>query len=494
MALRSRASVLVAVLGSLLAGAVPSGADAGCDTVLVGTAAPQRLGVARPAAPGQEALLGVRRDVSVQGVRGADGRRPWVRVDAPTGFDHVGFGHRLGSQGSDLLVVDAAPRSCDGLLVSVLESGRGRTRWTAPVPLPAGGQRLTGWLVPAVTDVTGDGVDDAVVEVRTSSSDRSLRNADGRLDGSGGTAGAVHLVDGSTGRVALLREQPDAVGAGPFAGVAAGLLLTGTSTRGSSEVVARLEGRPAWRATVPTEAGAPLLRSTRVGPVVATSAPVAGTVRTHRVVQLAARTGAVVWQRTWSDAGPLQVLESGGDLLVRLGGLGRLERVGAADGATAWSTGDDLTDGERLVGDVDGDGAADVVVPGSLGTTAVLSGRSGAALHPEVLSHLTGDAVGVGDLDADGYGDLVGTLAEQDPREQLLGGGRAVPHGLTAVSGRTGAVLWTTGERLSELAVLAAEVRSGRGRDVVVHDPGTGLLALRAGRTGRLLWQVDLDE
>lgn len=489
MSLRSRTTVLLAVLGCLVAGAVPSGADAGCDDLLVGAAAPARLGVVQPAGPGREALLGVRRAVSVQGVRSADGRRPWVRLDAPTGFDHVGFGHGLG-----VVVVDATARTCGALQVQVLEPRQGRARWAASVPLPAAGQRLTGWLVPSVADVTGDGVEDVVVEVRTSTSDRTLRNADGRLDATDGAAGTVHLVDGAGGRVSSLVAQPAEAGAGPFGAVVAGLLLTGTSTAGSSEVVARRDGRQIWRAAVPTERGAPLLRSSRVGPVVATSGVLVGSVRTHRVVQLDARTGAVVWQRTWADTGPLQLLESGGDLLVGLGGLGRLERVAAADGATAWRTGDDLGGGERLVGDLDADGMADVYVPGPLGSTAVLSGRSGSSLHPGVLSHLTADVTGVGDLDGDGHGDLVATLAEENPQQQVLGGGPPVPDGLTALSGRTAQVLWTTGERLSDLAVLAADVRPGRGRDVVLHDPETGLLALRAGRTGLLLWQVDLDD
>lgn len=489
MSSRSRTTVLLAVLGCLLAGAAPSGADAGCDDLLVGAGASEQLGVVQPAAPAREALLGVRRALSVQGVRGADGRRPWVRLDAPTGFDHVGFGHSRG-----VVVVDATERTCGALKAQLLEPRQGRTRWVATVALPSSGQRLTGWLVPSVADVTADGVEDVVVEVRTSTSDRTLRNADGRLEATDGAAGTVQLVDGESGRVSLLTSQPSGAGAGPFGAVVGGLLVTGTSTSGSSEVVARRDGRPAWRATVPTERGAPLLRASRVGPVVATSGVLVGSARTHRVVQLDARTGAVVWQRSWVDAGPLQVLESGGDLLVALGGLGRVERVAAGDGATTWRTDDDLGGGERLVGDLDADGAADVYVPGPLGATRVLSGRTGAALHPGVLSHLTGDVTGVGDLDGDGHGDLVATLSEQDPQQQVLGGGPPVPDGLTALSGRTAQVLWTTGERLADLAVLAVDVRSGRARDVLVHDAGSGLLALRAGRTGALQWQVDLDD
>jgi hypothetical protein len=488
---------VVLVVGCLLLGAGPALADRECDDgSLVGPPRSDRAAVARTA--GRDAgLLGVQRATSVQSVRVADGARPWVRVEAPRGFGLVSFGHSFGGE-ADALLVDDSGGGCSSLRLQAVDASSGRTRWVARVAVPDVEGETTGWLVPQVADLTGDGLDDAVVEVRTAAGDNRVRNADGRLEGGSGTGGAVHLVDGASGRVALLASQAPS-GAGPFAGGSGPLTLVGTTASpGAADVVARRAGRVVWRASPAVQGGAPLLRSSRVGPVLATSEAVLpgrpGAGVTHEVVQLDGATGRVVWRRSWTDRGQLDVLQSGGDLLVRLGGLGRVEAVSAVDGATRWRTDDDLLAGERLVGDLDRDGAEDVYVPGSLGTTAVLSGRTGAALHPAVLSHATGDATSLGDVDGDGHGDLLTTLREQDPRELLLGGGADVPEGLTALSGRTGAVLWTTGERPASLGVVTGRVRPGRGPDVFLHDLDTGRITLRAGATGVAVWDRDLDD
>lgn len=485
--------------GCLVLAAGPALADRECDDgSLVGPPRSDSAGVVRAAGRG-EGLLGVQRAVSVQAVRVADGGRPWVRVEAPRGFGMVGFGHSFGGSGTDVLLVDDTADRCGALRLQAVDSRSGHTRWTARVRVPDVDGETTAWLVPQVADLTGDGVEDVVVEVRTAAGDNRVRNADGRLEGAQGTGGAVHLVDGRTGRVVLLASQSPS-GAGPFAGGSGPLTLVGTTVvPGTTQVVARRAGRVVWRASVPVQGGgAPLLRASRVGPVLATSeALVSGRpglgVR-HELVQLDGATGRVVWRRSWSDRGQLDVLPSAGDLLVRLGGSGRLEAVSATDGTTRWRTDDDLLAGERLVGDLDRDGAQDVFVPGSPGATAVLSGRTGAPLHPAVLSHLTGDVVALGDVDGDGHGDLLATLREQDPRDTLLGGGADAPEGLTALSGRTASVLWTTGEQPSSLGVVTGRVRPGRGPDVFLHDLDSGRITLRAGATGLVVWDRDLDD
>jgi len=162
-------------------------------------------------------------------------------------------------------------------------------------------------------------------------------------------------------------------------------------------------------------------------------------------------------------------------------------------------------------GDVDNDGHADLIV-GAIGNDAggesagrvyVHSGQTG-----ELLWTFTGEAEGdyfgssvsgAGDVDRDGYGDLiVGAQLSDAGGEQA---GRAYLY-----SGRTGAVLRTftgesEGDRFGSSVAGAGDVNGDEYPDLVIGAPynnagGTdaGRAYLYSGRTGLLLWAISGEE
>lgn len=142
---------------------------------------------------------------------------------------------------------------------------------------------------------------------------------------------------------------------------------------------------------------------------------------------VSSRTGAVHWRLTGSSRSnfgrPIVALDDvdlDGVMDFALGQAGRIRVVSGVSGATLWTR--VVVPGQSPTGasggDVDGDGVRDLVwtVPGNpwpaTMQTAVYSRATGAVMHAEtglIVDGALGYVAIVGDLDADGHDDLVGT-------------------------------------------------------------------------------------
>jgi hypothetical protein len=162
-------------------------------------------------------------------------------------------------------------------------------------------------------------------------------------------------------------------------------------------------------------------------------------------------------------------------------------------------------------GDVNDDGYVDVIVgardedggAADAGRAYILNGQTGSVIHtlqsanPESAGHFGGSVSGAGDVNNDGYVDVIVGARDEDGGE--LRAGRAY-----IFSGQTGSVLHTLQSANTEvwggfgLSVSGAGDANGDSHDdIVVGAPfenatagNDGRAYIFSGRTGRLLWTV----
>ncbi len=178
------------------------------------------------------------------------------------------------------------------------------------------------------------------------------------------------------------------------------------------------------------------------------------------------------------------------------------------DGLTPW---DALGRCVFGAGDVDGDGAGDLIVgatgadPGGnpeAGSAYVFSGATGALLHQfdgeEAGDHLGEFVDGAGDVDGDGFGDLIVGAKDANP------GGRISAGSVYVYSGATGDVIWRfdgdePGDWMGRCVAGMGDVDGDGVPDLAANarftDPGgltdAGSVYVYSGATGQLLWRVD---
>jgi len=162
-------------------------------------------------------------------------------------------------------------------------------------------------------------------------------------------------------------------------------------------------------------------------------------------------------------------------------------------------------------GDVDGDGFDDLIVgapkasPSGLsnaGSAFVFSGATGAQLWRfdglAALDELGYSVSGAGDVDGDGFDDLIVGTSFSDPNGLSRAGSAFV------FSGATGAQLWrfdgqATGDQLGSSVSGAGDLDGDGFADLIVGAPGTdpnglsdaGSAFIFAGSTGAPLWRFD---
>jgi FG-GAP repeat len=158
---------------------------------------------------------------------------------------------------------------------------------------------------------------------------------------------------------------------------------------------------------------------------------------------------------------------------------GKIYVYSTGSGALLWSAeglaGEQLGTGVEAAGDTDHDGIPDVVAsgPGGAGVARIYSGRDGRVLHqfraPRADEVFGNHVSGAGDVDADGYADVIVGSPGKD-------GEHKSPGHAYVYSGKTGALLFAlAGERAGDqFGSTVAGYSDGRQRYLVVGAPLAG--------------------
>lgn len=314
--------------------------------------------------------------------------------------------------------------------------------------------------------------------------------------------GQVWLVDGQSQNIRRLTAQPALVGPGPMsttygpaaAQQAAVLTEEASSLSGQQSVVTGYShGRQTWRTLVPTLPSAWTAVGLPSGPVFATassafpdSLPAAATSKTL-ITALQGSTGKVLWEKSFVSSGGFAVHRLQGDVLVDNQSLGQLTRLRGDSGATVWTRQYvwQARHDHPVMGDVDGDGVQDLLMADSAEGPAIVSGATGALLPRPLFSLAPDYLFAVGDLNGDGAADVVGLPGVS----QAIGAFTTVSSPAIAFSGRTGQVLWACSlpATASSIDVVDGNLGGTQGDDVVVEYL-SGSQYLVDGRTGAILW------
>ncbi|MBI4728706.1 MAG: PQQ-binding-like beta-propeller repeat protein [Acidobacteria bacterium] len=501
--LSRRAAAAGALACALASVAAPAGAACGSESALPPFAAqPDLLQAARLRSPVLEDLVLVGSDLrQVAALDGRTGRTLWRReVDSPDGpapssilaaFADLRLDRRAGA---DVFVLwREGAGGCEVARAISLRGADGRAlaRATVGSLLFSRGAEVAGVHASGAGDLTGDGLDEVVVEMldhpKGSDGARAVYGPDHR-DAAPGTAKAsrIVVVEGASGRAALTVARRPSLGPGPMALVASpdrgqATLVTveagGTADGGEAwaDVTAREAGAVGWRRVLRSLPVSYLLRDAGGAVVVGTAEidAMTGAYRRTRFTVLDRETGAPRWSRDELFGAAVLVLR-GGDLIIA-GFPSFLERVRGADGTGVWRA--DYAQVPARPGallDEDGDGLTDVLVRDTPRGTSVFSGATGEE-RSRPLYTAAADLAAVRDINADGADDVIG----------MLDGGSVV-----AYSGRTGTVLWISEQPLGNGpgVAMSARLRRGARQDVVLLWPGSEIAALD-GRTGAVLWR-----
>jgi hypothetical protein len=281
--------------------------------------------------------------------------------------------------------------------------------------------------------------------------------------------------------------------------------LTNVSADGSSavaEVTATTRRGVAWRRRITTlpDGGDYLAVGSRPAFVTnllqvrspAAGAPAAGLFwERTRLTVLDPGDGSVRWERTWLSLGNrVSFSPLGDDVLVEDGRLGEVARLRGHDGSVVWSAryADLALRDTPPLADYTADGVPDDLVLDSAPSPTVVSGADG-ALTPLPLIPLAAQPFPVGDLDGDGGADVVVATGLQ--------GGVVVPvataAGIVAYSGRTGLPLWQAplDPGQDSLEMVSANVDGRPGDELFVYRVDTALLSYD-GVTGARRWRLDV--
>ena len=184
---------------------------------------------------------------------------------------------------------------------------------------------------------------------------------------------------------------------------------------------------------------------------------------------------------------------------------GQWDTLHQFDGLTA---NDHLGNSVSGAGDVDGDGFDDLIVgayeanPGGrnlAGSAYVYSGATGALLWqfdgPSIAGYLGSSVSGAGDVDGDGFADLIVGAPN------LSSGGLFNQGTAFVYSGSTGALIWrfdgqASWDSLGDSVSTAGDVDGDGFDDLIVgasqaSPGGTGSAYVYSGATGALVWQFD---
>lgn len=154
-------------------------------------------------------------------------------------------------------------------------------------------------------------------------------------------------------------------------------------------------------------------------------------------------------------------------------------------------------------GDVDGDGYSDLIVgapnndPGGIqnaGSAYVYSGFNGNLIWrldgPNANSQFGSSVSGAGDVDGDGFPDVIVGAYWADP------GGRSDAGSAFVYSGATGGLIWqihgtAPGDYLGHAVSEAGDINRDGFSDVLVGAYGADSAGVISGATGKLIWQFD---